>query len=180
MVASWMASGQNFSIVREFRYLQTRAMLSLQDELREMEMHLYRLDERDRHERPKYLRSRQLDDLYSGERQQLMTKIRQKWMEYGMIFLPTVDGPELTTPLAQLLNQANQIRSLEPPSRYDSRSIRGFFETYIPLVPLEDFLFDEEDLVNIEPGAESAWLDQIILKLLIKFRCCLTRVRKFR
>jgi len=88
----------------------------------------------------------------------------------------TEKGPRLTRQ-AQLLLQANQIRLLEAPSNHEFRSLEGFFHKHTPLLDYEYFLEDQLDLVNLEPGAESAWLDHIILFVLVKIRCRPIRVR---
>lgn len=78
-----MATAENLSVFRQFRYLQTRIMLQLQDELREFETLLYRLDERDR-EFPGMLRSREYCDKRSQTRKMLLHRTRRKWMDYGI------------------------------------------------------------------------------------------------
>ncbi|KAM0281480.1 hypothetical protein ACHAQH_003510 [Verticillium albo-atrum] len=82
-LARYMATAENLSVFRQFRYLQTRIMLQLQDELRELETLLYRLDERNS-ESPGMLRSREYCDRKSQTRAQLLDRTRRKWMEYGI------------------------------------------------------------------------------------------------
>ncbi|EEY16138.1 conserved hypothetical protein [Verticillium alfalfae VaMs.102] len=57
--------------------------VTLQDELRELETLLYRLDERDR-EFPGMLRSREYCDKRSRTRKMLLHRTRRKWMDYGI------------------------------------------------------------------------------------------------
>ena len=54
-----MSTGDNAITLRQFRYLQTRSLLHLQDELRVLERDLFRLDERDARDRPHHLTSRE-------------------------------------------------------------------------------------------------------------------------
>lgn len=78
-----MASAENLGVFRQFRYLQLRITLQLQDELRELETLLYRLDERNEVLSPGSMRSRQGDEEVSRTRSQLIDRTRKKWLEYG-------------------------------------------------------------------------------------------------
>lgn len=69
--------------LRQFRYLQVRSLLHLQDELRQLEHELFTLDERDGRERPHHLTSREASEDEGSERKTLMEGIRGKWTEYG-------------------------------------------------------------------------------------------------
>lgn len=82
-LARWMSSGENAVTLRQFRYLQVRSLLHLQDELRQLEHRLSVLDERDRRERPHHLTSREVGAAGDGQRRVLMEEIRGKWTEYG-------------------------------------------------------------------------------------------------
>ena len=78
-----MSSGENALVLRQYRYLQTRSLLYLQDELRELERELYVLDERDRLKHPNRLSSREVAGALDPSRTDLMRCIRVKWTEYG-------------------------------------------------------------------------------------------------
>lgn len=78
-----MSTGDNAITLRQFRYLQTRSLLHLQDELRVLERDLFRLDERDARDRPHHLTSRETAAEEDGGREVLMRRIRGKWTEYG-------------------------------------------------------------------------------------------------
>ena len=57
-----------------------------QDEIRELEDQLIRLDEEDKDENPKWLQSRKLDDAREGgDRRALIKEIDEKLKEYGTI-----------------------------------------------------------------------------------------------
>lgn len=77
-----MAAGENAVTLRQFRYLQVRSLLHLQDELRQLELELFALDGRDARERPHHLTSREVA-AEDGVRGKLMAAIRRKWSEYG-------------------------------------------------------------------------------------------------
>lgn len=83
MLARFTSTAPEFYIFREFRYLQSRALLHLQDELRALETQLYRMDERDRTEEPRLLHCREYDDMYKGQRKVMMELINQKLVQYG-------------------------------------------------------------------------------------------------
>jgi hypothetical protein len=84
MLARLTASAPDFYIFREFRYLQSRVLLQLQDELRTLEAQLWRMDEIDRVKRPYDLRQRETcdqRDVYP--RKQLLDRIQEKLVQYG-------------------------------------------------------------------------------------------------
>lgn len=76
MLGRLTASTPEFYIFREFRYLQSRVLLQLQDELRALETALWRMDERDRANDPDRLLERELDDMFNGRRKRMMERIR--------------------------------------------------------------------------------------------------------
>lgn len=85
MLARLTASSPEFYIFREFRYLQSRVILQLQDELRALETQLWRMDEKDRVNNPGGLRGRELDDMDVGLRKKILERIQQKLMQYGKL-----------------------------------------------------------------------------------------------
>lgn len=89
-----MSQDDNFAMARQFRYLHTRVMLHLQDELRQLEAALFRMDERDRRENPFNLTSRVHDDDHDGQRRLVLDKIREKLREYSTC-LPLHSAPAL-------------------------------------------------------------------------------------
>ena len=82
-LARFVSLAEGCYVFREFRYLQSRSLLHLQDEVRALEAQLYRMDEVDRVKAPDLLKSRELDDYILGVRSQLMAEIRGKLKEYG-------------------------------------------------------------------------------------------------
>lgn len=81
MLARLTASAPEFYIFREFRYLQSRVLLQLQDELRALETQLWRMDEKDRVNNPADLRGRELSGCRS--RSEMLARIQQKMVQYG-------------------------------------------------------------------------------------------------
>ncbi|KAM0323687.1 hypothetical protein ACHAQA_008622 [Verticillium albo-atrum] len=160
-LACYMATAENLGVFRQFRYLQLRIMLQLQDELRELETLLYRLDERDRSS-PGLLRSREYCDNKSQTRAQLLDRTRKKWMEY-----------------AEFMGKSNDVRSLKNASRYQLGYLRNFFHPRPPIDSNENFLVAEGDLKSVRPDGDGVWLDEVLLYLMIKYECKPLKVRKF-
>lgn len=74
---------------------------------------------------------------------------------------------------------SNRIATLEKPSRHEVKSIKNFWHEYCPIVAEETFLFDKEDLVNLSPPGDVAWLDEFLLNLLVRLSCPPLRVCSF-
>lgn len=83
MLARFTASAPQFYVFREFRYLQSRTLLHLQDEIRALETQLWRMDEKDRVNNPHNLQSREFDDTSDGRRKIMMQRIQDKLVQYG-------------------------------------------------------------------------------------------------
>jgi hypothetical protein len=100
-----MSDIQKFMMCRRFGFLHTRVLLYRlgppnhiqlealliskvirQDEIRELEDQLIRLDSEDKDENPLWLQSRKLDDAREGgDRRALIKEIDEKLKEYGTI-----------------------------------------------------------------------------------------------
>jgi hypothetical protein len=180
MLARWMASGCNVTILREFRYLQTRTMLHLQDELRSLEEKLFRLDEADRLERPAMLRSVEGDADLCGNRGKLVEVIRAKWMTYGSGDALSPCSDNISSDghgAAEFVLTASKVGQLERPSRVDLGNVQRFMDEFVPVVVEENFLIDEYDLRNVQQSGESAsWLDEAIMSILTKYNYAPMRV----
>lgn len=81
-LAAFLDSDENFMLYRRFGFLQARALLYKQDELRELEDKLDKMDQRDAKTKPKVLKSRDKDDA-NGERKNLIGLITKEFKEYG-------------------------------------------------------------------------------------------------
>ena len=75
-----LSADQNFLVFRRFSYLQVRAILQRQDELRELED---QLDELDRACPQVNLQSREWDDRKVGQRRALLREIETTFSAYG-------------------------------------------------------------------------------------------------
>lgn len=83
MLAKFVAATEEHYVFRQFRYLQSRVLLHFQDDLRSLEVRLWRMDEYDREHRPEYLKSREADDMCLGERGKTIEEIHAKLVRYG-------------------------------------------------------------------------------------------------
>jgi hypothetical protein len=84
-LAALLDCDEKFMLYRKFSYLHARLLLSKQDELRELEKDLDRLDKVDQGKDPSLLKSREKDDATSGRRKKLLSEIERKFTEYGHI-----------------------------------------------------------------------------------------------
>lgn len=83
MLARFIAASEEHYIFRQFRYLQSRVLLHLQDDLRSWEARLWRMDEYDKVHRPTYLKTREKDDRRFGERGKMIEEIHKRLLRYG-------------------------------------------------------------------------------------------------
>lgn len=83
MLARFIAASEENYIFRQFRYLQSRVLLHLQDDLRVLEVRLWKMDDYDSKHRPGLLMSRQTDDMSMGERGKVVEEIHEKLLKYG-------------------------------------------------------------------------------------------------
>lgn len=81
-LAAFIDSDENFMLYRRFGFLQTRLLLNKQDELRELEKDLDRLDKYDEMNNPGILRSRERDWAEKGKRKALLQDIAKTFKEY--------------------------------------------------------------------------------------------------
>ena len=92
-VATFKSSTPNFSLYRGFRYLHTRVLLDLQDEVATLERELDEFDRADKEGHQRTLRSRAFDIREAKKRPGTRTRrdvlrdIRKKLMEYGSSYI---------------------------------------------------------------------------------------------
>ncbi|KAJ0119570.1 hypothetical protein J7T55_013773 [Diaporthe amygdali] len=151
MLARFTASASQFYVFREFRYLQSRVLLHLQDEIRALETQLWRMDEKDRVNNPHSLECRELDDACSGKRRIMIDSIHQKLLQYG-----------------ELLCLSSKLAALERPSNFERTSVLNFFLNKQPIVSQEGYIGNRADLVTLKATRDDAWLDRQILRLLVR------------
>ncbi|KAK1774852.1 hypothetical protein QBC45DRAFT_24718 [Copromyces sp. CBS 386.78] len=199
MLARFISSHEDGYIFREFRYLQSRTLLHMQDELRALEVQLHRMDQFDAKHRATLLKTREVDDDRLGRRGRLMEEIAEKLKKYGMdIWFPfgTIisgasatsseckrhgdseanltpkENTSLTTKNAgELLTISNNLANIDRPSHFDLQSLDNFFKAKEPLVRHERYLGCQSDLITLKAGRDDAWLDRRIIQLLVKYNC---------
>jgi len=84
-LAALLDCDEKFMLYRKFGFLQARILLNKQDELRELEKDLDRLDKVDEGKDPNLLKSREKDDAVNGGRKKLLYEIEEKFKEYGYL-----------------------------------------------------------------------------------------------
>ncbi|KAK3955217.1 hypothetical protein QBC32DRAFT_380493 [Pseudoneurospora amorphoporcata] len=175
MLARFISSHEDGYIFREFRYLQSRTLLHMQDELRALEVQLHRMDQFDAKHRATLLKTREVDDDRLGRRGRLMEEIAEKLKKYGMnIWFPLVtiiSGASATSSECELLTISNNLANTDRPSHFDLQSLDGFFKAKEPLVRHERYLGCQSDLITLKAGRDDAWLDRRIIQLLVKYNC---------
>jgi hypothetical protein len=86
-LAALLDSDENFMLYRRFGFLQARILLNKQDQLRELEKDLDRLDKLDLKKNPSVLKSREKDNAVNSRRRKILSKIEENFKEYGIISL---------------------------------------------------------------------------------------------
>ncbi|KAF4630953.1 hypothetical protein G7Y89_g7180 [Cudoniella acicularis] len=157
-LAAFLDSDENFMLYRRFGFLQARALLYKQDELRELEEELDKLDQKDSKTRPKKLKMRQRDDAENEDRRKLIQNITKTFQEY-----------------ADLLKSARELAGFNRASHRDYRSVTNYFNSTAPLCNKESYIYRKEDIITLKPGRENAWLDAVIEDILQKLSCPLIR-----
>jgi len=174
-LAALLDSDENFMLYRRFGFLQSRLLLDKQDELRELENDLDRMDKVDYKKDPTLLKSREKDDANTGRRKRLLVEIGDKFKDYGNR-RSSLACTELK-PIVQLLNAARDLATYHRPSSRDYSSVKSYFDEEAPVCNSESYIYYREDLVTLKPGRENAWLDAVVEKILQKCSCRIVRVR---
>ncbi|KAH7412875.1 hypothetical protein BKA64DRAFT_702990 [Cadophora sp. MPI-SDFR-AT-0126] len=147
-LAAFLDSNENFMLYRRFGFLQGRLLLYKQDELRELEARLDRMDKLDTKRDGSLLRSREKDDAYGSRRKMLLEEIDVKFKDY-----------------ASLLIIARDLASFNRPPARDFRSVKSYFDSVLPLSNSESYIYRHEDIIALKPGREKAWLDTSLTEL---------------
>lgn len=86
----------------------------------------------------------------------------------------------LLTP-AEILLKARALKAVDRPSNRDYQSVMSFMEADEgQLYEAEmDFIYEKEDLVTLRPGRDHGWLDVLVERFLLYFRCRFLIVRLF-
>lgn len=107
-LAAFLDSDENFMLYRRFGFLQSRLLLHKQDQLRELEKDLDRMDKYDQIENPSLLKSREKDDAVNGSREKLLCKVEDKFKEYGNLVSTLGNEIFLETNVFQLSSLPSQ------------------------------------------------------------------------
>lgn len=180
-LARFIAASEEHYVFRQFRYLQSRVLLYMQDELRSLETRLWRMDEYDMENRPDYLKSRESDDKYLGDRRKIIEEIHDKLSKYGKITSYGPRGMNLysrnSRGLGGFLSLSNQLACLERPSSFNQLSLENFFHNEAPVAVHEQYIGNRSDMLSIKAHRDDAWLDRKIFQLLVKLDSVPIRVR---
>ncbi|KAJ8114951.1 hypothetical protein OPT61_g3286 [Boeremia exigua] len=146
--AAFQSSEACFSIYRSFDYLHSRVILGMQDDLRQLENKLNRLDTNEEEERA--LKSNREA---GTERLGLLADIRDKLIKYD-----------------EILMKARDMNGFQRPSDRDYASLRNWYHRQNPLLAHDRaFIKLREDLVTLRQGREWAgfdgWIESTINKL---------------
>lgn len=74
---------------------------------------------------------------------------------------------------------SNNLANFDRPSHFDLQSLENFFKTKEPLVKHERYLNCQADMITLKAGRDDAWLDEVIMRLLVKYNCAPLRVGSF-
>lgn len=149
--AGFQSSESSFSIYRSYNYLHSRVILSLQNEIGELETQLERLDDADDNEEDSH-------KLKSGrkagtDRAELLNKIREKLIQYD-----------------EIMTKGRDMNAFQRPSDRDYKNLRTWYYRKTPLVDRESkWIKMRDDLVTLRQGREWAgfdgWIESWIQKL---------------
>ncbi|CAG8955482.1 hypothetical protein HYFRA_00010349 [Hymenoscyphus fraxineus] len=139
---------ENFMVYRRFGFLQARLLLHKQEELGYLEEKLCALDTGYEIHLPRHHRVTLRGDHRCEPHRELMQEIEQKFKEY-----------------AQLLATAGTLACFNPPSKYNYRNVRNYFDERKPLCAEETYIKYKEDLLTLKPGREHSWLDASVEQL---------------
>lgn len=65
---------------------------------------------------------------------------------------------------------------MERPRYRELAGVMCFIDDHGPIVRQENFLADPDDMVMLNPGDETSWLDRALLAFLVRADCCFVRV----
>lgn len=161
-MAAFLDSDENFTMYRRFGWIQSRLLLSKQNELASLEKDLEMQDQ------PIDLASLDSEstggevtqyEAMSEYKDQLLKQAEKTFCEY-----------------AQLVSAARDMMLLRKPSSSEYSSLRNYCNYSGNLSDLdEEWVQCKEDLITLRPGREHAWLDRMIEKFLQSFTCKVAR-----
>jgi hypothetical protein len=163
-------------LYRRFGYLQSRILLRRQDELRELETNLCRLDRKTAAKDPVYMMARDKCAAENKNHTALLDEIEEKYKAYGWYSAHYSGARSLILGLAELIITSQSLANLERPQKRDYESVLAHFREEQPLCREEWYIEEQGDIVTLKPGRETTWLDRAVERILEKTRCRITRV----
>lgn len=160
-LAALLNTDENFLMCRRFGFLQQRVLLYRQDELRDLEDQLIRLDDEDREENPKALQSRKLDDAREGSyRRGLIQLIDDKLEEY-----------------AKTIQRIRYFSTSKSANSRNHNSVSNWLYNKAPLSREEtEFIHHKSDLIMLSDIEETGWFDGFVEDILSKVPNRFTRL----
>lgn len=180
-VAGFEDCDRSLLIFRKFGWLHLRSLLSLQDELAELEKEMRGLDEWEFAEGdPRNLFSRRRDAQQpDSARKELAVKTKVKLAEYGerskgegWLFTNAPDNPS-----DELLLRVQKIQAMKRPSNRAQLTLFNLIRNTESLVADEsEFIRYSPDLAALVPGDEQGWFNNFLEDALSFFSQSLTKV----
>ncbi|KAF2268848.1 hypothetical protein CC78DRAFT_510082 [Lojkania enalia] len=159
-VAAFLDSDEGFTIYRRFGYLQSRLLLSKQEELRRLEVKLERLELIVSTKDENAFCSRDIRGEFAKEHAEVLNEIETKFHSY-----------------AKLLTTAQQMMAFTKPAEADRQNVGRYIWNRKPLVRVEaSWIQHRDDLITIRAGREHAWLDGVVECILQACHCKLIDV----
>ena len=66
---------------------------------------------------------------------------------------------------------SNDLANFDRPTHFELRSLENFFRDKDPLLKHERYLGCQSDMITLKAGRDDAWLDRVIMQLLVKYNC---------
>lgn len=156
-LSAFLASDENLMIYRRFTYIQSRLILNKQDEMRQLEYELDRLDERGNNVSPEVLNLTGSSQCSVSSPKQVLAQLGVKFNEYGMssniTSVDRTDADEVT-----LLSKSRELTSFESPGQEDFEELSRFFVSNRPMDPKEAYIRHQEDLLSLNTRERESWL----------------------
>jgi hypothetical protein len=142
-LAALLNSDENFLICRKYGFLHSRVLLYRQDELRELEQQLLRMDKDANKTDDTMLKCRMREQRSSDERRQLIQNIDDKLKEYN-----------------DIVQRTRSFATLQRATERNHKSLKNWIFHSGPLVQEEAATFDKDlDFVAIVDAKEGSWFD---------------------
>lgn len=156
-----MNSDENFLMCRKYGFLHNRVLLYRQDELRELEQELLKMDRDNDKQDDRAVKSRKAEERLLGEeRRALMNQIDDKLKEYH-----------------DIVQRTRSFATLQRATQRNYTSMRNWVDDSAPLVQSEASTFyKDRDFVSVVDAKEGSWFDGRVETVLSRFGGSVTRV----